>query len=245
MAYNENSSRGDAKPRTSWRSVFAFALLPAVVTGVAPIAYSEYMRTRNELTYFQSNSLPIATPNGQSSVFALEVQNTGTTPLNNVLVRIEFEEGRIVGSSSKQLGALQTTKTSLRQFEQTEPVLHPAETIRVALLFEASVSQAPTVTVRSNEILGTEREFSESKGASLLGKATSVILFAITYVSVLAAVLLFRRKLFKLLKPRKVPNVILFTAAICGIPRIQDKIWAASLKGMHYFGAADLEQIPV
>jgi hypothetical protein len=227
---------------SGWKSLLTFALLPAFITAIVPVIYSEFTKSYYALTFTSDVSPPIKSGELFEFIFALDVHNSGSSTLHNVSIKLKLEQGTILGGSAEQLGVSQTIKRDPNIFEQVEQTLHPGESVKVALLIQSKDKMEPEIAIRSDEV-GAVRNLTGDVGAEGTSWPKQVLwLFPLVYGSVIATAVLFRRTRGLEGIASYKNNVIAFVSAACGIPRLQDNLWSLSIfsNSMEFFGAADL-----
>jgi hypothetical protein len=109
----------------------------------------------------------------------------------------------------------------------------------IALMLTGMLEVEPEVTVQNSETKGKKVDGFQATTSSLSQFLKGFVNFALVYFSALLAYLLFRKRNKVLSYPIEA-NGILFVAAVCGITRLQDRMWQKGPKAMAIFGAADI-----
>lgn len=170
----------------SVKHVLLYAVVPAVVVGVFSLAPKLYetVTSSRDLTYSVTSGPGIPSQDAYRRVVAVEVSNSGRARLTDIAVTLRVSgsiESYAVGDAP---GIAPQVVARPGDLLITVPVLHSGEQFSVsALLLISDGNVVPSVSVRSNEVLGSTLEnaadSSQELRLALLG-ALSAALAAFT-----------------------------------------------------------------
>jgi hypothetical protein len=135
-------------------------LVPVVVGGlfsIAPTVYQAITAPTSVLTYTRTAGPAINTASGYREISAVTVRNAGKTPLTGVEVDLNSRDGQIESSAiDHPLGVSAKEERSLKNYHLNVERLLPGDGLSASVMILASAPSSPDLSVRSNEVRGTE-----------------------------------------------------------------------------------------
>lgn len=145
-----------------WKNVVIYVILPTVVAGffsVAPKLYDIWTEPNAELKYSLINGPEIQVEKGFQRIILITVQNTGKKPLTNVNAELAILNGKFESYKVQEKSGINLlTLSKDNQITLTVKKIFPNEYFSISLLLLNSVPESsPSFTLRSEEVLGTEK----------------------------------------------------------------------------------------
>lgn len=142
-----------------WKSVFYFAILPAVVAGlfsVAPKLYDIAVEPNAELRYSLINGPEIQVENGFQKIVSITVQNTGKRPLTNLSGTLAIANGKFESYRVQEKSGMNPILSAGNsQITLSVKKVFPQEVFSISVLLLNTIPETmPIFTLRSEEALG-------------------------------------------------------------------------------------------
>jgi hypothetical protein len=218
MSDQESST---SRPFWSWK-VWAIAIVPALVGGlfaIGPTIYQELSKPRAVLSFSRVAGPTIGSAGTFRKISLIRIENTGRTPLTNVIVAEDITNGEIENSAiSTAPGLKPITQNTAKSMNVVLERMLPTEALSISVMTSSqSPQEATSLTVRSNEALGSEAVAATSENKvepALLAAVLAVAGATLTASTVL--LLAKRRWLPTLQRLNERPDIITYVLSLSG-----------------------------
>jgi hypothetical protein len=176
-----------------WKKVLLYAIGPAVIAGlfsIAPKLYDIATEPKAELTYSSIIGPELHSESGVRKIIAIAIENSGKRPLSNVTASLTVDSGRIEAHKIQEGSGLKLSSgVTDREVSLAVLKLHPGEKFSLsALVLNTAPALSPHFALRSDEVLGSQKEVTGTQKKELssilgaFGTAASVFAMALAFM---------------------------------------------------------------
>jgi hypothetical protein len=211
-----------------WKKFLFFALIPALLTGLAAVApkiYEVFTTPKADLSYIQTDGLEIESPTNIQKVVSIQIFNNGKLPLTKLIAELNSADGMVAAYKVEENSGLHPKVDHQKnKISFSIDKMLPSEHVSLSLLLTGSSHNLKSdLILRSDEVLG----YKIIEDANKKSNNSSFISFLLTISTVLITALVFfknRNGIIKTIFSER-SDLIFYIAEKINIPELTIQIY--------------------